>query len=70
MDTYRKHSIAKLWLASAMLFALCFATETLAQDTTLVDATTVTTAVTETITTATETPVTETAPDTIGELAN
>lgn len=70
MDTYRKHSITKLWLASAMLFALCFATETLAQDTTLVDATTVTTAVTETITTATETPVTETAPDTIGELAN
>lgn len=70
MDTYRKHSITKLWLASAMLFALCFATETLAQDRTLVNATTVTTAVTETITTATETPVTETAPDTIGELAN
>ena len=39
MDTYKKHSIAKLWIAGAMMMAFFFATSALAQDTTAVDST-------------------------------
>lgn len=41
MDTYKKHSIAKLWIAGAMMMAFFFATSALAQDTTAVDSTAV-----------------------------
>lgn len=68
MDTDRKRSIAKLWLAGAVLFALCYATETLAQDT--VATMDVALTATETVAIAEEVPVEEAASDNIGELAN
>ena len=73
MDTYRKRSITTLRIAGAMLFALCFATETLAQEisTAINDASaTSTIAVTEIAATTIEVPDTETPPNTVEELAN
>ena len=68
MDTYRKRSITTLRIAGAMLFALCFATETLAQEisTAINDASaTSTIAVTEIAATTIEVPDTETPPNTV-----
>lgn len=63
MDTYKKHSIAKLWIAGAMMMAFFFATSALAQDTTAVDSTAVAPAVAEAVA-----PAAEAAPDTVGDL--
>ena len=73
MDTYIKRSITTLRIAGAMLFALCFATETLAQEisTAINDASaTSTIAVTEIAATTIEVSDTETPPNTVEELAN
>ena len=73
MDTYRKRSITTLRIAGAMLFALCFATETLAQEisTAINDASaTSTIAVTEIAATTIEVSDTETPPNTVEELTN
>ena len=63
MDTYKKHSIAKLWIAGAMMMAFFFATSALAQDTTAVDSPAVAPAVAEAVA-----PAAEAAPDTVGDL--
>ena len=65
MDKYRKRSIAKLWIAGAVLMAICMATETFAQNTATADNLS-TTVIAVTEQTATE----EAAPDTLGELVN
>ncbi len=67
MDTYKKHSISKLWLAS-VVFALCFTTEIFAQDSATVEPT----VIVETATLIAEPVVEEAsiAPTNIGDLVN
>nr|WP_321480524.1 ammonium transporter [uncultured Bacteroides sp.] len=64
MDRYKKYSIAKLWVAGALMMAFFFATSAFAQDSAPVDSTAVTSTVIEA---AIVEPAT-TAPDTIGDL--
>ncbi|MDR2809034.1 MAG: ammonium transporter [Tannerellaceae bacterium] len=64
MDTYKKHSPKRLWIAIAMFVSFTFATVAIAQDSVAVDSAVTEEIVTETIT-ATETVE---APDTVGDL--
>ncbi|WP_321331163.1 ammonium transporter [uncultured Bacteroides sp.] len=65
MDRYKKHTIAKLWVAGALMMAFFFATSAFAQDSAAVDSTAVSSAVTEAA--AVVAPA-EKAPDTVGDL--
>ena len=68
MDKYSKRSIARLWIAVAVLMALCTTTETFAQTSATTDSISATT--TAVIATLEETTVESSAPDTVGELVN
>ena len=68
MDKYSKRSIARLWIALAVLMALCTTTETFAQTSATTDSISATT--TAVIATLEETTVESSAPDTVGELVN
>lgn len=68
MDKYSKRSIARLWIALAVLMALCTTTETFAQTSAAADSISATT--TAVIATLEETTVESSAPDTVGELVN
>ena len=54
MDRYKKHTIAKLWIAGAIMMTFFFATSTFAQDSTAIDSTVVASTVTETVKASTE----------------
>ena len=68
MDKYSKRSIARLWIATAVLMALCTTTETFAQTSVATDSISATT--TAVIATLEDTTVESSAPDTVGELVN
>ena len=68
MDKYSKRIIARLWIALAVLMALCTTTETFAQTSATTDSISATT--TAVIATLEETTVESSAPDTVGELVN
>ena len=68
MDKYSKRSIARLWIALAVLMALCTTTETFAQTSAATDSISATT--TAVIATLEETTVESSAPSTVGELVN
>ena len=68
MDKYSKRSIARLWIALAVLMVLCTTTETFAQTSAATDSISATT--TAVIATLEETTVESSAPDTVGELVN
>lgn len=68
MDKDRKRSIAKLWIAGAVLMAICFATETFAQSSSAADS--ISAATTSAVAAAEEEAVTKASPDTLGELVN
>src|SRR5574344_1460503 len=54
MDRYKKHTIARLWIAGAIMMTFFFATSTFAQDSTAIDSTVVASTVTETVKASTE----------------
>lgn len=68
MDKYSKRSIARLWIACAVLMAICTATETFAQTSAAADSISAT--ATTVVATLEETEVASAAPDTVGELVN
>ena len=68
MDKYSKRSIARLWIALAVLMVLCTTTETFAQTSAATDSISATT--TAVIATLEETTVESSAPSTVGELVN
>lgn len=68
MDKDRKRSIAKLWIAGAVLMAICFATETFAQSSSAADS--ISAATTSAVAAAEGEAVTKASPDTLGELVN